>query len=115
MEHERAAATFGERRRRRLKIEKKCPERIQQDYGRKRSNYDTKLKSYRFFIGTEDDPVCGECGEGPEDIEHVLCKYPSLEAKRRKYRHDAIITVADLVEDPDTCRKVLATLRKTQN
>jgi len=91
-----------------VEIEKKWPEKVQQDYGRKRSGHDKTLKAYRFFIGAEDNPECEECGEGPEDIEHVLCKCPSLEARRRSYRHDGAFTIADLVDDPDTCRKVLA-------
>ena len=105
-EHQREADTFKERRKPKYDIEKKWPENVRRSYSRMRSGHDKKLKSYRHFIGTEENSDCEECGER-DNIEHALCKCPALEARRRKFRYDGNFTVEDLVNDPETCRKVL--------
>ena len=108
IEHHRAADTFKKRRKPKDDVESNWPDNIQQEYGRLRSNHDKKLRSYRHFIGLDENQECEICGEEPETITHILCKCPALEMKRREHRHDGKFTEEDLVEDPETCRKILS-------
>ena len=107
--HDRAIATYGDRRSPRLDIEKQWPVEVRTLYCRLRSDHAVELKRYRCdFLHTEDDALCEmECGE-VEDIEHVLCRcICTLAARIRLYPGE--VNIRMLTTDPDTCRKILMT------
>ena len=112
IQHERASEVFGDRRKPKFEIEKGWPLEIRRNYGRFRSNHSKELKSFRKFIQIEEDEKCSECGWRKEDIKHVLCECPTLEAKRRELHHEPI-TIDMMVTHPELCRKILASKYKT--
>ena len=62
------------------------------------------------MIEAQDDPSCQGCKKGMDDtIEHVLCHCTQQElADARKEKFGRRVTLADLVEEPELCRMVLA-------
>ena len=81
--HERASATYGERRKPRFEIERAWPRNVQTLFARIRTGHAKELRYYRYLIETEEDPLCERCGEDNETIEHVLCHCLALELERR--------------------------------
>jgi len=75
-------------------------------------NHAKELKSFRKFIQIEEDEKCDECGWEREDIKHVLCDCPALEAKRREL-HEEPIVMNMMVMHPEICRKILSRKYKT--
>ena len=104
--HPRACATFVDR----IKpkdVERSWPRHVRTAYAKLRTGHSRDLKEYRHRIKIEEDPFC-PCGSGEEEtIEHVLCKCPRLEGRRRML---GTVNVSLLVEDPKTCRSWLPLL-----
>ena len=104
--HDRARATYAERRKPK-DIEKSWPKHVRSAYAKLRTGHSKDLREYRHRIGIEEDPYC-PCGSGEaETIEHVICKCPRLEGRRRLM---GMVSTNILVEDPETCRSWLALL-----
>ena len=104
--NERALATFVDRTKPK-DVERSWPRHVRTAYAKLRTGHSKDLKQYRHRIKIEEDPFC-PCGSGVEEtIEHVLCKCPRLEGRRRMLGK---VSVSLLVEDPETCRSWLALL-----
>ena len=108
VKHERALATFGNRRKPKFEIEKEWPKRVRVLFTRLRSGHAMELKGYRHFIGIEEDDLCNSCGV-PETIEHVLCHCWSTQAARQKL-WEGTVTIDMLTSHPDTCRQILSSV-----
>ena len=77
--HERARATFGEKRSPKMEIERIWPKKVRTLYSRLRTRHTTELKAYKARVNREENRMCESgCGE-EETIEHVLCHGGSLE------------------------------------
>ena len=104
--NERALATFVDRTKPK-DVERSWPRHVRTAYAKLRTGHSKDLKQYRHRIKIEEDPFC-PCGSGEEEtIEHVLCKCPRLEGRRRMLGK---VSVSLMVEDPETCRSWLALL-----
>ena len=64
------------------KIKKKWPKAVRSLFSRLRTVHAKGLKSYRHFIGLENDTICEDFLLEEEIIEHVLCKCPAHDQKR---------------------------------
>ena len=104
--HDRARATYAERRKPK-DIEKSWPKHVRLAYAKLRTGHPKDLREYRHRIGIEEDPYCPSGSGEAETIEHVICKYPRLEGRRRLL---GMVSTNILVEDPETCRSWLALL-----
>ena len=107
VEHERAAATYGDRRSPKLEVEKLWPVEVRSLYCRLRSDHAVELKRYRYeFLHLEEDPYCEMgCGE-VEDIAHVLCRCDATLAARVRF-WPGEVTTRMLTTESDTCRRIL--------
>ena len=106
IEHPRAKATYGERRKPRAEVEGKWPRRVRTLYGRLRTDHAKELNYFQHKIGNIDSPNCETCNQ-TENIEHVLTKCPTLaEARARHWPEE--VSVSMLVSEPDVCRQILA-------
>ena len=105
--HPRAAETFGNKRKPDWKVEKKWPKAVRSLFSRLRTGHAKELKSYRHFIGLEDDATCEDCLSEDETIEHVLCKCPAEELTRIRLKRGGNFTIDMMVTKPEMCRKLL--------
>ena len=108
IQHNRAAAVYGDRRSSKFDVERQWPVEVRSLYCRLRTDHAVELKRYRCdFLQLEEDPYCEMgCGE-VEDIEHVLCRCVATLAARVKYWHGEV-TTRMLTTDPNTCRRILS-------
>ena len=104
--HDRAMATFKDRREPRIEVEMKWPRKVRTLFARLRTGHAKELAYYRYLIESGDDAICEECGEEEETIEHVLCRCVALEEERRR-RIEGEITIDKMVTDPEACREIL--------
>ena len=104
--HDRARATYGERRKPKVKVEKKWPRSVRSLYARLRTGHAMELAAYRHRIDEDANPMCEICGEEEETIEHVLCRCPADEQFRRQNSRDEV-KIAHMTSDPDLCRRIL--------
>ena len=107
--HKRAKKIFEERLKPKLKIERKWPRRIQSLMSRLRSDHSKELKAYRYKIELESDPFCScdKINPKAENIEHVFCECPNLDAKRGEVGMP-VCKPHHLVTEPENARKILA-------
>jgi ribonuclease HI len=106
IEHERAAEIFGERRKPR-KIEKTWPSETRRTFARLRTNHAKELRHYRHRIGVDTAATCIFCEmDEDETIDHILCRCPQLEERRKRAWHEAV-TVRMLADEPEVCRHIL--------
>jgi hypothetical protein len=106
IEHPRAKATYGERRKSQAEVEGKWPRRVRTLYGRLRTDHAKELNYFQHKIGNIDSPNCETCNQ-TENIEHVLTKCATLaEARARHWPEE--VSVSMLVSEPDVCRQILA-------
>jgi hypothetical protein len=103
--HERAKKTYAEERRPK-KQEARWKTEVRRLYGRLRTSHAKELKAYRKFINTEEDDTCEECGQGEENINHVLCEC-STEENQRRIHHSEPVKIEMLVSHPEICRRIL--------
>ena len=106
IEHPRAKAMYGERRRPREEIEKRWPRSVRTLYGRLRTGHAKELNYYQHKLHNIDSPNCEVCNE-IESIEHVLTKCPTLSGARAKH-WPTDVDVSMLVTHPEVCRQILA-------
>ena len=104
--HNRAMQTYGERRKPKYEVERKWPESVRRLFGRLRTGHAIELKSYAKFVGKEEDGSCPLCEMEDDKIQHVLCRCPGLEARRRKLSNEPFRTDM-MVSQPELCRKLL--------
>ena len=103
--HDRARATYGERRKLKVKVEKKWPRSVRSLYARLRTGHAMELGAYRHRIDEDANPMCEICGEEEETIDHVLCRCPADEQFRRQNSRDEL-KIAHMTSDPDLCRRI---------
>jgi ribonuclease HI len=106
IKHERAKETFKHRRKPKSDIESKWPPEVRRTYARLRSGHAKELRDYLCFIQADEDATCKECGLEDETIEHVICRCPALDRKRRETTQRNW-TIDMLVEQPELCRRIL--------
>ena len=106
--HGRAKQTFGERRKPK-EMEQKWPAKIRRVFTRLRCGHAKELRSYRKRIDMETEDECTYCEDGvPETIEHVVCKCPQMEARRRSISAEKF-KIQMMTTEPEKCRRMLQT------
>ena len=105
--HPKAAETYVNKRKPDWKIEKKWSKAVRSMGSRLRTGYAKELKSYRHFIGLEDDVIFEDCLLEEETIEHVLCKCPAEDHTRIRLNRWGEFNIDKMVSNPELCRKLL--------
>ena len=104
--HPRAKTTYGERRKPK-DVETTWPYQVQIAYAKLRTGHSKDLKAYRHRLNIDDNPLC-PCDSGEDEtIEHVICRCPRLESRRRMLGQ---VDTSLMVEDPETARSWLSLL-----
>ena len=105
--HKRAKDIYGERKKPKLEVEKAWPRSVRSLFARLRTDHCRDLRHYQYVIEIADDPFCQECEDGKVDnINHVLCECPALEAIRRRVFSEPV-KMSHLTTEPEKCRLVL--------
>jgi ribonuclease HI len=106
--HDRAKATFKERRKPKEE-EAKWPANIRITYSQLRTGHSLLLKHYRHRIQREETATCEWCEEEDQTIEHMLCRCPAIE-NQRTYFVEKTPTLAALVNnEPSLVKRLLGT------
>ena len=104
--HDRAKATFEDRRKPKVKFERKWPRSVRSLYARLRTGHAMELRAYQHRLDEDVDPICEICGEEEETIEHILCRCPA-DAQFRRANYDGEVKIANMTSDPNLCRRIL--------
>ena len=104
--HDRAKATFEDRRKPKVKFERKWPRSVRSLYARLRTGHAMELRAYQHRLDEDVDPMCEICGEEEETIEHILCRCPADELFRRA-NYDGEVKIGNMTSDPNLCRRIL--------
>ena len=98
---------FGERRETK-KVEQSWPIRVRGLFSRMRCEHAKKLRSYRKRVEMDEEDTCESCDTGEaETIEHVVCRCPQLETRRRRLWSEEF-RMEMMTKEPDICRRLLA-------
>ena len=81
--HDRAKATIEDRRKPRVKVDKKWPRSIRSLYAHLRTGHEMELRVYQHRMNEDVKPICEICREDKETINHILCRCPTDEQFRR--------------------------------
>ena len=71
--HEGAKSKFGNRRKPKIEIERKWPQKVRILYSKMRTNHCTSLKVYQHKLEEEKEKNCRLCKEKVETSEHLIC------------------------------------------
>ena len=104
--HPRAMEAYGERRCP-TESEKNWPIGVRRLFARLRTGHAVELNSYAHRIGLGDSPDCQIC-KTPETTAHVLMECIGTTQARQLHSGQSI-SMADMVSNPETCRKILQT------
>ena len=112
IEHPRARHMYGRRRGPKREVEKSWPRKQRSMYSRLRTDHCKQLQNFQANkIFKAASALCPKCAEEDEDIRHVVCSCPILEAKRQEMSRDDIKTsewrVRDMVNFPLECMELL--------
>lgn len=98
---------FGERRETK-KVEQSWPNRVRGLFARLRCGHAKELRSYRKRVDMDEEDTCESCDTGEvETIEHVVCRCPQLEVRRRRLWGDEF-RMEMMAAEPDISRRLLA-------
>ena len=81
--HDRAKATFEDRMKTKVNVERKWPRSVRSLYTRLRTVHTMELRAYQHGLDEDVDPMYEIDGEKEESIDHILCRCPADEQFRR--------------------------------
>ena len=80
------------------------------EMARLRTGHSTLLAAYRHRIGIQADPICPECGEEEETLQHLLTDCPARADLRRQTLGRDDPTITEVLENPNWLVELLRRL-----